>query len=96
MVLLVLGMLLFYVVIFVCIICGLMIEILNSNFICIVCVKGLSYGYIVVKYVLKFVLLFVVFYMGFVFVGIIIGLVVIEIIFGLFGIGKFFVNVVFN
>lgn len=96
MILLMVVFLLVYIVSIVCIMCGLMIEVLYLNFICIVWVKGLLMCRIIFCYVLKFVLLLVLFYMGLVFVGIIIGLMVIEIIYGLLGIGQFFVNGVFN
>ncbi|HDZ3229598.1 TPA: oligopeptide ABC transporter permease OppB [Vibrio cholerae] len=92
----VLGMSLLYVATFARITRGSMIETLNSNFIRTARAKGLSYGYIVVKHALKPALLPVVSYMGPAFVGIITGSVVIETIFGLPGIGKLFVNAVFN
>lgn len=87
MILSMVALLFVYIVSIARIIRGFMIEVLYFNFIRIVRAKGLFMRRIILRYVLKFVLLFVFFYMGFVFVGIIIGFMVIEIIYGLSGIG---------
>lgn len=73
-----------------------MFEVLSNDYICIVKVKGLSRGVIIVKYVMWNVMFLVVFYMGFLVVGILMGSFVIEKIFGILGLGLYFVFSILN
>ena len=92
----ILGMSLLYVATFARITRGSMIETLNSNFIRTAKAKGLPYPYIVVRHALKPAMLPIVSYMGPAAVGIITGSVVIETIFGIPGVGRYFVQGALN
>ena len=78
------------------IMCGSMIEVMNSQFIRTARAKGLPMRVIVWKHALRPALLPVISYLGPAFVGIITGSIVIETIFGLPGIGQLFVNGALN
>lgn len=75
---------------------GSMIETMNSQFIRTARAKGLPLHHIVLKHALRPAMLPVVSYLGPAFVGIITGSIVIEVIFGLPGIGQLFVNGALN
>lgn len=75
---------------------GSMIEVLHSPFIRTCHAKGLPMRYIIFKHALKPAMLPVVSYLGPAFVGIITGSVVIETVFGIPGIGQYFVNGALN
>ncbi len=75
---------------------GSMIETMNSQFIRTARAKGLPMSHIVVKHALRPAMLPVISYLGPAFVGIITGSIVIEMIFGLPGIGKLFVDGALN
>ena len=75
---------------------GAMIEVLHANFIRTARAKGLPMRHVILRHALKPALLPVLSYMGPAFVGIITGSMVIEMIFGLPGIGQLFVNGALN
>jgi oligopeptide transport system permease protein len=75
---------------------GSMIEVLHSNFIRTARAQGLSSAQIVLRHALKPALLPVVSYLGPAAATVITGSVVIEAIFGVPGLGRFFVNGAFN
>lgn len=75
---------------------GSMVEVLRSNFIRTARAKGLSERAVIIKHALKPALLPVVSYLGPATAGIMTGSVVIEIIFGLPGIGKYFIQGALN
>lgn len=75
---------------------GSMIETMNSPFIRTARAKGLPLHYIVTKHALRPAMLPVISYLGPAFVGIITGSIIIEMIFGLPGIGQLFVNGALN
>lgn len=75
---------------------GSMIETMNSQFIRTARAKGLPLRHIVLKHALRPAMLPVISYLGPSFVGIITGSIVIEVIFGLPGIGQLFVNGALN
>lgn len=75
---------------------GSMIEVMNSQFIRTARAKGLPLRHIVLKHALRPAMLPVISYLGPAFVGIITGSIVIEVIFGLPGIGQLFVNGALN
>ncbi|UNU73206.1 oligopeptide ABC transporter permease OppB [Moraxella nasovis] len=75
---------------------GSMIETMNSQFIRTARSKGLPLHHIVLKHALRPAMLPVISYLGPAFVGIITGSIVIEVIFGLPGIGQLFVNGALN
>lgn len=75
---------------------GSMIEVMNSQYIRTARAKGLPLIEIVLKHALRPAMLPVISYLGPAFVGIITGSIVIETIFGLPGIGYFFVNGALN
>jgi oligopeptide transport system permease protein len=75
---------------------GSMIEVLHSNFVRTARAQGLSTPQIVLKHALKPALLPVVSYLGPAAAAVITGSVVIEQIFGVPGIGRFFVNGALN
>ncbi|GAA4882250.1 oligopeptide ABC transporter permease OppB [Ferrimonas pelagia] len=75
---------------------GSMIEVLNAPFIRTAHAKGLPMKHIIFKHALKPAMLPVVSYLGPAFVGIITGSVVIETVFGIPGIGQYFVNGALN
>ena len=75
---------------------GSMIETMNSQFIRTARAKGLPLRHIVLKHALRPAMLPVISYLGPAFVGIITGSIVIEVIFGLPGIGQLFVNGALN
>lgn len=95
-IMLVVVLLISFMVLIVWIIWFLMLEVLGSNYICIVCVKGLFECKVILCYGLKFVLLLVISYLGLVFVMMIIGLVVVDMYFLIGGIGCSFVDLVLN
>ncbi|MGH8274088.1 MAG: oligopeptide ABC transporter permease OppB [Gammaproteobacteria bacterium] len=75
---------------------GSMIEVLNSPFIRTARAKGLPTRTIILRHAMKPALLPLVSYLGPAVVGIITGSIVIEVIFALPGIGRFFVNGALN
>ncbi len=75
---------------------GSMIEVLNAPYIRTAHAKGLPMRHIVLKHALKPAMLPVISYLGPAFVGIITGSVVIETVFGIPGIGQYFVNGALN
>jgi oligopeptide transport system permease protein len=75
---------------------GSMIEVLRSNFVRTARAQGLSPTQIVLRHALKPALLPVVSYLGPAAAGVITGSVVVEQIFGVPGLGRFFVNGALN
>ncbi|SHH95357.1 oligopeptide ABC transporter permease OppB [Ferrimonas marina] len=75
---------------------GSMIEVLHSPYIRTAHAKGLPMRHIIFKHALRPAMLPVVSYLGPAFVGIITGSVVIETVFGIPGIGQYFVNGALN
>ncbi|QIZ77791.1 oligopeptide ABC transporter permease OppB [Ferrimonas lipolytica] len=75
---------------------GSMIEVLHSPFIRTAHAKGLPMKHIIFKHALRPAMLPVISYLGPAFVGIITGSVVIETVFGIPGIGQYFVNGALN
>jgi oligopeptide transport system permease protein len=75
---------------------GSMIEVLRSNFIRTARAQGLPTGQIVLRHALKPALLPVVSYLGPATAGVITGSVVVEQIFGVPGLGRFFVTAALN
>lgn len=75
---------------------GSMIEVLHSPYIRTAHAKGLPLKHIIFKHALRPAMLPVVSYLGPAFVGIITGSVVIETVFGIPGIGQYFVNGALN
>ena len=75
---------------------GSLIETLNSPFIRTARAKGLPWHYIIIRHALKPALLPIISYLGPAFVGIITGSVVVETVFGLPGVGQFFVQGAIN
>ena len=75
---------------------GSMIEVLNAPYIRTAKAKGLPMHRIVLRHALRPAMLPVVAYLGPAFVGIITGSVVIETVFGIPGIGQYFVNGALN
>lgn len=75
---------------------GSLIETLNSPYIRTARAKGLPSWYIILRHALKPALLPIISYLGPAFVGIITGSVVVETVFGLPGVGQFFVQGAIN
>lgn len=69
-----------------------MVEVLIQDYICIVKVKGFFLFKIIVKYVFRNVFMFVIIVLGIFVVSILIGSFVIEKIFVILGMGKYFVE----
>ncbi|MGV2875417.1 ABC transporter permease [Macrococcus capreoli] len=73
-----------------------MIEVLNSNYIRTAKAKGLPYTYIIRTHAIKNTLLPVVTFLGPLFASVVTGTFVIEKVFAIPGIGKYFVESIFN